>query len=102
MSGGAWDYLGRRFEEWGEGLDRIRPMLEVVVAIEHELDWGASGDTCLPCARRRVIAALVAFFDDRGSTAERAVAVARDDLQNQCPECVKRDWSKERGKAAGW
>jgi polyferredoxin len=88
MSGGRWDY-GRYFEDNNDALGRLTAGNLVLQAIEHELDWGLSGDTCRECAKLRAVAALEQFFDDRGSNAEAAVAIARDHKQNRCAKCFE-------------
>ena len=87
MSGGRWDY-GRNFEDNEEAILRINASNLLLKALEHELDWGLSGDTCRDCARLRAVAALEQFFDDRASNAEAATAIARDSKQNRCPKCI--------------
>ncbi len=84
MSGGRWDYLQFKLNERADDLRRAATALDMLAAIEHEMDWGASGDTCYACAQARVIAALEAFFDANGSDAMAAMAIARDGKQNLC------------------
>mgnify|MGYP001618446931 CR=1 FL=1 len=84
MSGGHWDYMSQRL------VDRAVESSEVwllMAALEHELDWGLSRDTCPECAKCRAAAALIAFFDHNCSDATRAIAIARDYKQNLCAEC---------------
>lgn len=87
MSGGHWDYLSFKLEE------RARPAGEVwrlLAALEHELDWGLSGDSCVACARNRMGPALEAFFDAGCNDASTAIAVARDSRQHRCQRCEPR------------
>jgi len=88
MSGGRWDY-GRALEDNQDALRRMTAMNEVMAAIEHEMDWGVSCDTCKECSRLRALAALEQFFDDCFSQSEAAVAIARDHEQNVCPKHQK-------------
>lgn len=101
MSGGHWDYLSRVFDEAADGPgDLVRSSLRLLGQIEHELDWGHSCDTCLGCARLRVIAALDQFYDDRGNaTAALAVLRDRDAVENYCDECLSRlhTWGRREG-----
>ena len=77
MSGGHWDY-GQRFIDAGETLEGV---FDFLAAAEHELDWGICCDTCLDCAKQRVAAGLIRFFD---GDVEAAIAVLRDSKQNVC------------------
>ncbi len=97
MSGGRWDY-GRNFEDNEEAISRINASNFLLKALEHELDWSLSGDTCRDCAKLRAIAALEQFFDDRGYNAEAATAIARDHEQNRCQKCIE-FWKKEKQRA---
>lgn len=87
MSGGHWGYLQPKLEEWGES---VGLSMELLAAIEHEMDWGLCNDTCYDCAKRRVVAALEAFFDDYGRSNAKALALLRDRRQNLCRRCVGR------------
>lgn len=73
MSGGHWGYKQHRIEE---AADYTGSALRLLAAIEHELDWGVSGDTCLKCAEIRVAAALLQFFEDDHE--RTALSVLRD------------------------
>lgn len=81
MSGGAWEYQQFKIEE--EAL-RLGELLRLIAQIEHELDWGVSGDTCLYCAHRRVGVAFEQYFGDGRNDATAAVAIAKDDGQSKC------------------
>ena len=59
MSGGHWDY-GQRAADAGVYTPAFWKLME---ALEHELDWGLSGDTCLECAKIRVAEAVVAYLE---------------------------------------
>jgi hypothetical protein len=72
VSGGAWGYLQYHLEEEGR---RHAAIVAVLAQIEHELDWGASGDTCHDCARVRVCAALEEFFEKGCNEADAALAI---------------------------
>lgn len=95
MSGGAWDYLSYKLEEMAENAQRYLGALRLLAAIEHEMDWGISGDTCYECAKLRVIAALETFFDGGAQDDGPAVAVARDGKQNLCPKCLEREKQRQ-------
>ena len=87
MSGGHWGYMEQDLE------DRARSAAEVwrlLAALEHELDWGQSADTCLACAEIRTGKALSAFFDTHCTNATTAIALARDREQHQCSRCQAR------------
>lgn len=96
MSGGHWDYLQFRLDEAAD-MHMPAACLQVLGQVEHELDWGHSGDTCLPCARLRVIAGLETFFDGGAADARAAIAVLRDRQQvtTICDECLERFVSRE-------
>jgi len=87
MSGGHWDYLSYKLEERGAGQEEVWNLLAV---IEHEMDWGLSGDTCRKCAYIRVPLALEAFFDTGATDAKTAISIMRDREQYLCPDCKKR------------
>ena len=89
MSGGHWGYMSENIRDYGRF---VANAMEVLAQIEHELDWGICGDTCLECARRRVVVALEAFFDDRLNDGGRmkALAILRDRKQNLCDLCARR------------
>lgn len=102
MSGGHWNYLQHRFNDAADDLmhGRVRgaDALHILGQIERELDWGWSNDTCLACARLRVIAGLETYFDvlaghygDEGPEAVvQALAVLHDGTQHRCPGCEAR------------
>jgi hypothetical protein len=92
MSGGMWNYLQRRLDDAAENLDFVaRPSLRLLGQIEHELDWGQSGDTCPDCAALRVTAGLLTFFgDDLGDEAAIAVLRDRQAVRNWCSRCLRR------------
>lgn len=87
MSGGAWEYQQFRIEEEAQ---RLAATLRLLAEIEHELDWGVSGDTCHKCARIRVGAALEQFFEKQREDASTALAILRDHQQNKCFQCAMR------------
>lgn len=98
MSGGHWGYLQNRFDEAADRPDLARSSLRLLGQIEHELDWGHSGDTCLECARLRVMAALEQFYDDSGCEVG-ALAVLRDReaVETYCDGCLSRmhTWGRQ-------
>lgn len=69
MSGGHWNF-SRHLEETSEALERLADEHALLRRIEHELDLGHSGDSCLACARSRVLAALDSFFDHLSGEAD--------------------------------
>jgi hypothetical protein len=83
MSGGHWEYQQRQIEEQGR---RVFAMHAFMAQAEHELDWGLCGDTCLRCAKLRVIAALQKYFDSPDDCA-MPLAIMRDREQNRCKRC---------------
>ena len=92
MSGGAWGYLSQELQDLAEheneGQRRINACLLVMAGIEHQLDWGVSGDTCKECAEKRVIAALYALFDDMALDASRALEILPiRSPKYQCQRC---------------
>jgi hypothetical protein len=102
MSGGHWNYLQWKFDEAAEGPGNlVKSSLELLGQIEHELDWGHSCDTCLACARLRVLAALDRFYDDCGQSTLAALAILRDSqaVSNYCDECLSKlhTWGRREG-----
>lgn len=91
MSGGHWDYLSQKIEDRADEVRYTVAALELLAAIEHELDWGICSDTCYECAKLRVVPAIEEFFDHRACDASAAIAVARDRKQNLCPRCTERE-----------
>lgn len=89
MSGGAWGYLSHKFEEAADRPTMSTETMRLMAVIEHELDWGVSGDTCHACANKRVLAALPQFFEDGGNYADPAIHILRDrdNLDNMCLSC---------------
>lgn len=84
MSGGNWNYLSYKIEERiGQPLDEVWRLL---AAIEHELDWGISGDTCYECAKIRTIKALEAYFDTDATSVENSLHILHE-TQPECAEC---------------
>lgn len=86
MSGGHWNYLAHRLQERAEyGYHALL----LLAALEHELDWGESCDSCLKCAELRCMAALKVFFDGDGTDSKDAIEIAQDRsrLENACPKC---------------
>ncbi len=87
MSGGAWDYMQNELEQRAKQNAEVWRLLS---AIEHELDWGVSADTCLKCAKLRIGSALIHFFDTKANDASVAISVAKDRSQNKCENCEAR------------
>ncbi len=85
MSGGHWNYMSTKLKERGQAL---KDMFDFLAAVEHELDWGICCDTCLDCAKQRLGEAMIFFFD---GNAAGAIAMVRDQGQNQCPRCASED-----------
>jgi wobble nucleotide-excising tRNase len=81
MSGGHWDYLSHKLQERAEA--SLSDAWRLLAAIEHELDWGKSCDTCYECAKIRSINALEAYFDTQATSIETSVRLLRSSL----PEC---------------
>ena len=86
MSGGHWGYQSDKLQEMGENL---KGLFLLLATIEHELDWGICGDTCLQCAKRRVGQAMEIYFDGHVSA---AIAVMNDRSQFQCLRCSGARW----------
>ena len=84
MSGGHWGYRTQEFLEMGQN---VAELYQVISMIEHELDWGISGDTCFDCAKLRVVEALLDYFDGEVAT---AIIVGSAREHNQCPRCKER------------
>mgnify|MGYP001609190161 FL=1 len=91
MSGGAWDYICYKLEEIQEQAVREKEGMRLLAAVAKELEWGHSGDTCLDCARLRVMAALDIWFGSGCWDAGAAVALVRDNKQNLCAVCGARE-----------
>jgi len=87
MSGGRWNYMSEKLEEYAKSNGEV---WRLMAALEHELDWGLSGDTCVDCAKTRCACALVAFFDANCEDATPAIALARDGRQPTmlCERCA--------------
>ena len=60
MSGGHWGYLSLNLAETES---RVAELMRLLSKIEHELDWGISGDACRECAELHVAPAIEALFD---------------------------------------
>lgn len=90
MSGGAWSYLSTKL---GDASSMGIACMEVLGAIEHELDWGVSGDICYDCAALRTLDALKVFFEDNAQYSQGAVEVVNDrnNPGNRCPRCLDFD-----------
>jgi hypothetical protein len=71
-----------------EAIDNLRDEHALLISIERALDWGNSGDSCLGCARLRVVAALEAFFDHMSGECDGTAwdGVLEDTTQNCCPK----------------
>jgi hypothetical protein len=101
MSGGAREYIGRRWAEGEMSISNAYILAEVFGLIEHELDWGECGDTCLDCARLRVSEAcrltceMLCPHSDEGPT----MAGISDVLTQRfgawmCPPCFAREQAR--------
>lgn len=87
MSGGHWGYLRTQLEERaGQPLNEVWRML---AAIEHELDYGISCDTCYECAKIRVINALESYFDTGATSVENPLRILRS-TEYECKSCKDR------------
>ena len=82
MSGGHWDYLAHKL---GERAEYAGEVWELLASIEHELDWGLSGDTCYECAKIRTIRAIESYFDSGASLITTAIRL----LHSSDPECER-------------
>jgi hypothetical protein len=89
MSGGQWDYLSHKLEDAADEAQKAAQALRLLAAIEHEMDWGISADTCYACAKLRVIAALEDYFRANALSVSSGIALARDQRQNRCPDCER-------------
>ena len=87
MSGGHWGYMSTKLEERGRSAGEI---WRLMAALEHELDWGICMDTCMHCARNRLVPALQAFFDNNCEDSTTSIAIARDSKQHMCESCEER------------
>jgi len=87
MSGGHWNYMSARLDDRAKSAGEV---WRLMAALEHELDWGISADTCYECAKRRVAAAVESFFDSYCNDATIAIAIARDHNQHMCDRCADR------------
>ena len=90
MSGGNWNYSTWLTDlvETFSSTSKLLNMLQLMWQIEHELDWGHSCDSCLTCARKRVLAALDKFFDDPDDIKEAMDYLREDRLDTFCYKCV--------------
>lgn len=97
MSGGKWNYMSARIEQTGK---ELRDIFKFLAVVETELDWGASGDTCLNCAKKRLGEAMMCFFDamQLGAEMNIAIAVMRDNKQNLCDKCEEFRLKRKREK----
>lgn len=87
MSGGHWDYLGFKLEERSTYAGDVWKLL---AAIERELDYGISGDTCYECAKVRVIRGIEAYFDIEATNSETAIRLVRS-VEPECENCQQRE-----------
>lgn len=85
MSGGHWNYMQHRLNDKAREAGAVWLLM---AELEHQLDWGICGDTCIGCAKARCAEALVAFFDAGCENASRALSIARDYKQNECARCA--------------
>lgn len=85
MSGGAWNYQEHHLEDLAADASRAITLLS---RIEHELDWGISGDTCYDCAKKRVLVSLEAYFGSLigDESFEGAIAILRNYEENRCDQ----------------
>lgn len=97
MSGGAWGYLSYKLDEYS---DRVSDVMEFVSLVEHELDWGVSGDTCQACAEKRVMAAIYQFFEDRAYFTDevKETLVNHDNEETMCERHI--EWKNSQLKKA--
>lgn len=86
MSGGAWGYLSHKLEESG---DKLSNTIRFMADIEHELDWGVSGDSCEECAKLRVIAALYKFFEHDANYTDEVKELLTEHWSNEETMCPK-------------
>jgi hypothetical protein len=91
VSGGHWDYLGFKLMDRASYAGSVWKLLG---AIERDLDWGISGDTCLDCARIRAARALEAYFDTEATDETIAVRWAKS-TEPECADCREREASKQ-------
>lgn len=92
MSGGHWNYLGYKLQERASYAGNV---WELLGAIEHELDWSICCDTCIDCARIRVVRGLEAYFDTEATDITMAVRLVRSS-EPECDTCKQRE--KEKNK----
>jgi hypothetical protein len=60
MSGGHWNYVSYRIEEWAPVVGDAMLML---AKLEHDVDWTESGDYSKERGKQLVYDRLVAFFE---------------------------------------
>lgn len=89
MSGGHWGYMGDRLEYHIQHAIADKELWSLIQVLEHELDWGWSGDSCRDCAIQRTGYAISAFFDEQCVNATKAMAIARDSHQHRCVKCTR-------------
>lgn len=90
MSGGHWNYLGHKLQDRAEYAGNVWGLLG---AIEHELDYGISCDTCYECANIRVINALEAYFDTEATSVDNSLRLIRSS-ESECAKC--KEWDKRK------
>src|SRR5574343_1483966 len=73
MSGGHWDYKEHDHREQAEVFS---DWLHLLPEVEHDLDWGISGDSCLTCAYVFVGRAVEFVLDGQGAMAREFLRVA--------------------------
>ena len=88
MSGGHWQYLQYQLEEYGAYVDAG---MQLLGAIEHELDWGICGDGCYECAKIRTVAMLEAYYDNMRGEGDKTWKQVRDDRAGLCDSCKTRE-----------
>lgn len=90
MSGGTLGAVQRKLEAIADtGLAVPHACVALMAAIAHQLDYGYAGDSCLACARLRVLAAIDAFLDADAHGADGAEVILRDHSRNLCDRCAK-------------
>lgn len=71
MSGGHWNYEEHQRREW---FTQASDLLALFPDLEHELDWGLSGDTCIDCARVTVARVIEVYLDTKDLHVAQAAA----------------------------
>lgn len=82
MSGGHWNYEEHNHRDQAE---MFAGWLRLLPEVEHELDWGICGDTCLTCAYMNVGRAVEYVLDGNPAMAREFLAKG----PAICPRCAK-------------